>query len=289
MSIKDQNPPASGGQGSDEPTLIVNHSGGAAPASELPTLPVEPGQPTPSSSDATVAGKSASAAEMPEQKPAPNNNKSIYDQDTVVSPRLRQLAQTPSQPLRPPPDVAAKPSGTGQLARLSSSRLYMLIGVVGVLILLALILVGVTLVRNGPALLAGLTATKTPTPTATLAATPTSALPPTATHVPPTPTVPPTPIPPTATPRPAPTALAKDVLARVTPPEGIKLKVRDKASPTGAILGELDKDTQVTILEGPTDASGITWWKVDNGKGLVGWSAEGLGTVKYLVPIGWAK
>jgi hypothetical protein len=165
----------------------------------------------------------------------------------------------------------------------------MLIGVVGVLILLALILVGVILARNGPTLLAGLTATKTPTPTATRAATPTSAFPPTATPVPPTPTVPPTPVPPTATPRPAPTALAKDVLARVTPPEGLKLKVRDKASATGAILGELDLDTQVTVLEGPTDANGITWWKVDNGKGLVGWSAEGLGTVKYLVPVGWAR
>ena len=30
-------------------------------------------------------------------------------------------------------------------------------------------------------------------------------------------------------------------------------------------------------------------WKVEDGKGLVGWSAEGLGTDKYLVPVGWAK
>ena len=98
-----------------------------------------------------------------------------------------------------------------------------------------------------------------------------------------------TPVPPTATPRPAPTALGKDVLARVTPPEGIKLKVRETASAAGKLLGELDKDAQVTIVDGPTDANGIKWWKVDNGKGLVGWSAEVLGTDKYLAPIGWAK
>jgi hypothetical protein len=79
------------------------------------------------------------------------------------------------------------------------------------------------------------------------------------------------------------------VLAKVTPPEGIKLKVRDKASTAGAVLGELDATAQVTIVDGPTDANGITWWKVDTGKGLSGWSAEGVGGVKYLVPVGWAK
>lgn len=291
MSIEDQKPPDSGGQGSDDPTLIINRSEGAKSASESPTSPVESEQSSPSTSrasDATVVDKSASAAQVPAQEPVPSA-KSIHDQDTVVSPRLRQLAQTPSQPLRPPPGVTVKPSVAGPLARLSSSRVYVLIGVVGVLILLALILVGVILAKNGPAFLASLTGSKTPAPTATRAASPTSVFPPTVTPVPPTPTVPPTATPPTATPRPAPTALAKDVLASVTPPEGIKLKVRDKASATGNVLGQLDKDAQVAIVDGPTDANGITWWKVDDGKGLVGWSAEGLGTVKYLVPVGWAK
>jgi hypothetical protein len=65
--------------------------------------------------------------------------------------------------------------------------------------------------------------------------------------------------------------------------------VRDNASTAGKILGELDANTQVTIVDGPTDANGITWWKVDNGNGLSGWSAEGVGGVKYLVPVGWAK
>jgi hypothetical protein len=100
MSIEDQKPPDSSEQGSDEPTRIINRSGDATSASESPTSPVEPEQSGPSTSrtsDAPVVGKSASADTVPEQKPAPS--KSIHDQDTVVSPRLRQLAQTPSQPL----------------------------------------------------------------------------------------------------------------------------------------------------------------------------------------------
>jgi hypothetical protein len=291
MSVQDPNSPAPGGQGSDDPTLVLGRSDSTPPAPER-TTPV-----VPLSSEATIIGKSALKAELPEQKPAatgPSSGpgpSSIADQDTVVSPRLRQLAQTPSQPLRPPPG-APKPSGIQQLMSGSSSRLIWLVGILGALILLVLILVVVVAVQRVPMLVAGLTSTKTPTPTATLAVTATSVFPPTATKAPLTPTkaLPTaTPAPPTSTPRPAPAALAIDVLARVSPPEGIKLKVRDKASTTGAILGELAKDAQVTILEGPTDANGIKWWKVDDGKGLVGWSAEGLGTDTYLVPVGWAK
>ena len=293
MSTQDQNSPAPGGQGSDEPTLVTSGPGSTSPAPEQTTPVVPP------SGEATVIGKSAFMAELPEQKPAAAGPplgspgpSSTADQDTVVSPRLRQLAQTPSQPLRPPSGAPPKPGGIRQLAAGSSSRMIWLVGILGALILLVLILVVVIALQRVPMLMSGLTSTKTPTPTATLAVTATSMFPPTATKVPPTPTpVPPTatPVLPTATPRPAPTALGKDVLARVSPPEGLKLKVRDKASATGAILGELAKDAQVTILEGPTDANGIKWWKVDDGKGLVGWSAEGLGTDKYLVPVGWAK
>ena len=113
--------------------------------------------------------------------------------------------------------------------------------------------------------------------------------PPTATRPPVTPTLRPTPVPPTSTPRPAPTALGKDVLAKVTPPEGLKLKVRDQASGAGKVLGELDRDAEVAIVDGPVDANGLKWWKVDNRKGLTGWSAEGVGADKYLLPVGWAQ
>jgi len=108
-----------------------------------------------------------------------------------------------------------------------------------------------------------------------------------------TPTVTLTPSAATGTPipalRPTPTALAVNVLAQVTLPEGIKLKVRDKASTAGNVLGELEQDAQVIILEGPTSADGLVWWRVDSRKGLVGWSAEGVGDAKYLVPVGWAR
>ena len=301
MSTQDQNSPAPGGQGSDEPTLVMSGPGRTSPAPEPSIPPQEPEQTrpvAPPSSDATVIGKSAFAAELPEQKPAAGSplvgpgTGSIADQDTVVSPRLRQLAQTPSQPLRPPAGAPPKPGGIQQRVGGSSSRLIWLVGILGALILLVLILVVVIAVQRVPMLLSGLTSTKTPTATATLAVTATSMFPPTATKSPATLTPAPptaTPAPPTATPRPAPTALGKDVLARVAPPEGLKLKVRETASAAGKLLGELDKDAQVTILEGPTDANGIKWWKVDNGKGLVGWSAEGVGTDKYLVPVGWAN
>ena len=288
MSNADASPPVPTGPGSEEPTNIADRSGSASPAapSEEPTEPglsappIESTQPAPPpSSDATLVGASAVA------EPSAD---SIHNEDTVVSPRLRQLAQTPSQPLRPPLDDLPKPASAGSLAASLSPRLIMLIGAIAVLILLMLILIGVLLTSKN-SVVAELFATKTPTATPTHAATPTSPFPPTSTstRVPPTSTA--TPAPPTNTPRPAPVALAKDVLAKVTPPEGLKLKVRDNASTAGKVLGELDTGAQVAIVDGPTAANGITWWKVDNSQGLVGWSAEGVGGVNYLVPVGWAK
>ena len=287
MSNAYASPPTPGGPASDEPTIIANRSHGASPSlSEEPTEPGPSAPPIdstrpapPPSSDATLVGMGAAA------EPSVD---SIHSQDTVVSPRLRQLAQTPSEPLRPPSDDSSKPAGRKLLTAGLSPRLIMLIGAIAVLILLMLILIGVLLTSKN-SVVAGLFVTKTPTPAPTRAATPTSPFPPTftPTRVPPTATA--TPAPPTNTPRPAPVALAKDVLAKVTPPEGIKLKVRKTASTAGEVAGELDKDAQVTIVDGPTDANGITWWKVDDGKGLAGWSAEGVGGVKYLVPVGWAK
>jgi hypothetical protein len=281
--------PVQADQGSSEPTLVSRSDNATPPPassdetvvskSAAAALPL-------SSADETVIGKSAAAA-----PPSPAvSDQSIHNQDTVVSPRLRQLATTPAQPLRPPQGVPPQPTGArAPTSTSSSSRLYMLVGIVAVLVLLAVILVGVILARTGPTLLAGVFATKTPTARPTRAATPTSIFPPTFTPPPIPPTSPPTPVPPTKTPRPAPVAVAKDVVAKVSPPEGFKLKVRKSPSSTGDIMGELDKDVQVTILDGPTDANGITWWKVDNGKGLVGWSAEGVGGVKYLLPMGWAN
>lgn len=168
MPIGDENP-----KGSDEPTLIMGESGGEAASTPGPSAPpeepVRSSAPTPPPSDATVIGKSASAMEVPEQKAPP---KPSDTQDTVVSPRLRQLAQTPGQPLRPPPAGASR-SLASKLPVIGSTppRLYMLVGLVAVLVLMMVILIGVLVARNGPTLLSGLTSTRTPTPTATRPAT----------------------------------------------------------------------------------------------------------------------
>jgi hypothetical protein len=284
MSNPDENLTASGDQSLNEPTL--KSLGEETTEPSPPVQPQESTLPAPSSEE-TVVGASVPAETVEPKSPLAPDEQSIHNQDTVVSPRLRQLAQTPGQPLRPPSGTPPKPGGLLPLG--SSSRVYLWAAFVGVLILLVVALVVAVTVKYGVPFIGAIGATKTPTPTPTLAATPTSAFPPTftPTRLPPSPT--PTPVPPTATPRPAPVALAKDVLAKVTPPEGLKLKVRESPSSAAKILGELDKDTQVTIVDGPQEANGITWWKVDNGTGLVGWSAEGLGGVKYLVPVGWAK
>ena len=264
------------------------------PAGEEATRPSPPeplrdtALPASSSAAETLVGMSASAGGQEPAAPLTPGDQAIHNQDTVVSPRLRQMATTPVQPLRPPagmpPRTAIRNQPAARAPAESSTRLYMLVGVVAVLVLLALILVAVILARSGPSLLAGLNPAKTPTATRRSLAT--AVFPPTDT---PAPTAVPTAPPSTATPRPAPTALGKDVLAKATPPEGLKLKVRQSASVTGELLGELEVNAEVAIVDGPTDASGITWWKVDNGKGLVGWSAEGVGGVKYLIPVGWAK
>ena len=143
MSDKGQKPPASGGEGSNDPTLIIKRLGGTSPAPKPPTsggqgsneatplrdlsagggtpgeplrpAPLEPTQPIsprPSSGDATLIGKSALATELPDQKPSTGEPAapSIHNQETVVSPRLKQLAQTPSQPLRPIPGLKVSPT-----------------------------------------------------------------------------------------------------------------------------------------------------------------------------------
>lgn len=162
---------------------------------------------------------------------------------------------------------------------------WVLIAVAGVVVLLILAGIGLLLAMGHPLLVVS-----TPTPTLTLTPTwtstpaPSPTRPPTRTPVAPTLT----PVLPTSTPRPAPTGLGVGVLARVTPPEGFKLKVRDRAGTGGQILGELEPGVQVKIVEGPTEANGFKWWKVDDGKGLAGWSAEGSGGDVYLVLLGWA-
>ena len=60
------------------------------------------------------------------------------------------------------------------------------------------------------------------------------------------------------------------------------------ARPTDARAGQLllllPSNQRVTVVEGPTDAEGFRWWKVDDGGGNVGWVAESDGETEWLSP-----
>lgn len=123
------------------------------------------------------------------------------------------------------------------------------------------------------------------TPTATLppaAAQPTTE--PTATSAPPTaaPTQAPPTAAPTATPTQAPAGMAVGGQARVAAGGGIN--VREQPSAKGKLLGRLNTNAVVKLLEGPTQADNYAWWKVDNGAGLVGWAAAGPANDPWLTP-----
>jgi hypothetical protein len=97
-----------------------------------------------------------------------------------------------------------------------------------------------------------------------------------------TPTLPPEPTP-TFTPTVVPgTALAPGQPARVTAPAGLNL--RDTPVGTGNLILQLATNLKVTILEGPVKAENLTWWKLDDGQGHVGWAADGDGETVWISP-----
>jgi uncharacterized protein YgiM (DUF1202 family) len=78
------------------------------------------------------------------------------------------------------------------------------------------------------------------------------------------------------------TALAVGQPARVVAPDG--LNMRDQPSSSGQLLLLLASNQRVTVVEGPTDAEGFRWWKVDDASGNVGWVAESDGETEWLSP-----
>jgi uncharacterized protein YgiM (DUF1202 family) len=85
----------------------------------------------------------------------------------------------------------------------------------------------------------------------------------------------------TVTPVPG-TALAVGQPARVVAPDG--LNMRDQPSSSGQLLLLLSSNQRVTVTEGPTEAEGFRWWKVDDGGGNVGWVAQSDGETEWLSP-----
>jgi uncharacterized protein YgiM (DUF1202 family) len=78
------------------------------------------------------------------------------------------------------------------------------------------------------------------------------------------------------------TALAVGQPARVVAPDG--LNMRDQPSSSGELLLLLGANQRVTVVEGPTEAEGFRWWRVDDGGGNVGWVAESDGETEWLSP-----
>lgn len=104
-----------------------------------------------------------------------------------------------------------------------------------------------------------------PTPTA-VAHSENATASPVPTRTPILPTATPTPLPPTATP----VVLRTGNTALVVTDA---LRARKEPSLKAAVVITFRKDEKLTILEGPQQAEGFVWWRVE-GRGKSGWSAE---------------
>lgn len=51
------------------------------------------------------------------------------------------------------------------------------------------------------------------------------------------------------------------------------LNVRSAPTTSGTVLGQFNSNVDCCVLDGPTEANGYVWWKVDSGS-LVGWCVE---------------
>lgn len=136
------------------------------------------------------------------------------------------------------------------------------------------------------------TATSTVLPTATIQPSSTVAF--TETPAPPTATPLPTETPtilPTATntytkgvcPGAPPIALRPGDVVMVSLDPPIPSRVRATPGRSGELLGEIAPGGFVTVTEGPACADDYTWWRVESGTGLSGWTVEGDMTSYWLV------
>lgn len=111
-------------------------------------------------------------------------------------------------------------------------------------------------------------ANDTPNPAGGSVATNPTPLPvaPTVTPIPqPTPTF-------TSTPEPG-TAIAVGQPARVVAPYGLNLRIDTSAD--AQLVTQLGTGQRISILEGPINTGGYTWWKVQDSAGNSGWAVDG--------------
>ncbi len=74
------------------------------------------------------------------------------------------------------------------------------------------------------------------------------------------------------------------VAAFISAPNGLNL--RGQPTTSGAQVTRLNTDTRVSILAGPEEADGYTWWRLDDGDGNIGWAAERDNDTEWISPVG---
>jgi uncharacterized protein YgiM (DUF1202 family) len=65
---------------------------------------------------------------------------------------------------------------------------------------------------------------------------------------------------------------------------GDVLNLRSGPARSFALLGTAPNGTVVTILEGPTNADGLIWWRVRLPSGAEGWVVEAIDGINTLLP-----
>jgi hypothetical protein len=93
-----------------------------------------------------------------------------------------------------------------------------------------------------------------------------------------TPTAPPPPTP-------APPTLRPEGFAAIVNTNGAPLNARVEPALGSPVQAKIPEGSRVRILEGPVDADGYTWWRIEAEAGA-GWSAQGEpGGVQWLEPV----
>jgi uncharacterized protein YgiM (DUF1202 family) len=72
----------------------------------------------------------------------------------------------------------------------------------------------------------------------------------------------------------------------VTMDSGQQLSLRAQPSTNGALITRVDPGRQFTVVNGPQNASGFTWYQIRSDDGtLEGWAADGTGDTRWLSPM----
>ena len=74
-------------------------------------------------------------------------------------------------------------------------------------------------------------------------------------------------------------AIAAGDAVVVTGTDGLGVNLRESANTTSAIIEILQDDTPLTVVAGPEESEGFTWWQVSMQDGVQGWLVQ-----DYLAP-----